>query len=276
MTAVLLAACGPRTANGTVISVRATPQVVSNPVQTDIAAFQDVMQSELAQANDTAAIPGEDQLAAGALPLDTTLTLNQFEKLLTLRGFGQVIIQNRLTAIANVRTRVLAYRAMSLDQKYRLLYLLDRATANLNYMQFKIAEDQYVQTARADVTTVAAFRVYGLLLPEVHVLIRADALIRQAEADSGELQHLNGFLLVPAPGANVDAAAAALNDMAFRIATMNQYASLAISLVAYLSPSGYPGNKTALLWAHKYVEVAKYAASIALNDAAAAKADLHL
>ena len=274
--ALLAAGCGQPTANSQVIGVRPVPHQTPSAAQLDAAAIAATMSEELAAANATQAIPAEDLLALGELPIDSTLTLKQLEQLGGLQQLGQIIIQNRLTVIASLRSQVVANKHMATTDRWNITYLLDAAAARLRAMRVKITKDLLVDQARADVTNVAAFRVYGLLVPQVHMLIAAYEL-RQLLSDYTAEEHsleqqINSAVL----GANVGGARAALNDMLAQLPVMDQTSRSALYLLQGLSSSGYPGNKQRLRMANSYLDRGQAASKRAANDALAAKTALLL
>ena len=111
------------------------------------------------------------------------------------------------SVVRPVRPQTLpAWIQRATTDRWNITYLLDAAAAQLRAMRIKITKDLLVDQARADVTNVAAFRVYGLLVPQVHMLIAAYEL-RQLLSDYTAEEHsleqqINSTVL----GANVGGA----------------------------------------------------------------------
>ena len=275
--AVLASACGRAGPNGQVIGIRTLPSTRSEATfELDLASMRAAMSDQLADANATQGIPGEEQLAAGELPLDTILTIRQIERLAVIQQLGEAIIQNRLDAIAGLRGQVLGYRSMTSADKWNLAGLLDNAAARLRAMRVTIARDLSVDQARADVTAVGQFRVYGLLIPKIHMLIATYTLRQQLPRLTSVEQSLELQLNIAVPTANVAGARTALNDMLAQISIVDQQSSTALSLLRYLDPSGYPNNRGYLRVAGSYLDRGQAAAWQAGQDAKTVRADLHL
>ncbi len=273
---LLSAACGQPAANGTVIGIRPSTDV-TQPAPVDLTAMNTLLADELAQSNNTAAIPGEDWIALGELPVDLTLTTKQLERLYLLQKLGEEIIHQRLTALSRMRAQVSRDSLMSDYQRSTLLYLLDGATYNLKAAQVKIARELLPDQARADVTSVAAFRVYGLLLPKAHLLLAAyqtqQLSTLYSDLRTRYQQQLRLGLLSPAATA---AAQALIDDLSAQANAMGSYSTYALGLLFWLDPSGYPGNKSTLRAARQAVSQAQVASDRATNDLAQLKAYIHL
>ncbi len=162
-------------------------------------------------------------------------------------------------------------------QKYQIVYLLDSAAGGLRSMQVKIAGDTLVDVARADVKKVAAFRVYGLLLPQCHMLIAAYDFQRLVGVYSTQMSTLQTQIdRAAAGGTPVPAAQAAVNDLGAQIVLINKYSTLAISVLPRLAPSGYPGNRGTVTAIRNELNAASTASTSASADVQAAKTALSI
>jgi hypothetical protein len=272
--AATVAGCGQPSASGPVIGVRPATSPNSEYFELDPASIADSLHNQLSLANDTNPITGENKLAKGELPIDSLLTLKQSERLSALQQLGNTIIQDRLTAIAALRSQVLTLPPSPGGHK-ETVKLLDSATAALHAMQVKIARDQLVDQARADVTAVAALRVYGLLLPQVHMLITAYDLERLAGIYTSQQAALQQDIdNAAAAGAANAPAQQAVDDLAAQITIMNRVSRSAMQVLPGLTASGYPGNRQQLADISANLKAARSASDQAANDILQAKIDL--
>ncbi len=273
--ALMSAACGHPTANGPVIGVRPLVNEGAAASEFDVTSISNALSNQLSLVNDASAIPGENKIAKGELPIDSTLTVKQSARLGALQQLGQILVDNRLAAIAAVRRQVLADPLMSAGEKAQLTYLLDRATADLNAMQVKIARGLLVDQARAEVTGVAAFRVYGLLVPQVHLLIAAYQTQHLVSIYSSQQSTLQQQINTKgAAGGQTGHAQLAINDLSAQIAIMSRDSWYALAVLPGLTAAGYPGNKQVLANARHDLNAAGNAGSVAASDVILAKADL--
>ncbi len=271
---LLISACSPTTANDSAIGVRPTPvpSPTTGRVPFDPAGLNAALQAQLNDAASASAIQGDDYLALGLLPLDSTLTFKQTERLIFLQQLGQGIIDQRLNAITVLRNQVVADGAIGWPQKGVLTNILDSTSAALLSMKAAIGSDQLVDKTRADIIKIATVRTYGLVLPQVHMLIAAYQIQHLAAIYSGQILGLKDRIVVVASqGVNVTRAVNAERDLEAQIGIMNRTSYLAIATLPNLSAAGYPGNKGTVLMVRNNVTAGKYAASQAGVDAANAR-----
>jgi hypothetical protein len=231
-----------------------------------------MLAGEVAMANSPDAVPGGNQMANGELPIDSTLTIKQLERLLSLQTIGDAIVQARLTALARVRGEVMAAADLSWDERWGTVAALDNASAGLQHLQVNLARELLPDLARADVKRIASFHVNGLLIPQAHLLVAAYQQLshanRYASQAAGLQQRLYG---APLTNCNIGAAQAAINDLGSMSNNMYGAGYAALAYLQGLSPAGYPGNKYAILAARKDVVVSQYAGYQASNDVATAQ-----
>ncbi len=267
-----LTACGQPTGFGQLIGTRPVPSAAPVNVVIDTSALINSLNSELDLANSTTTIT--DESAQLAQEFNTLLTIKQSERLSALQQLGAQIISTRLAAIAQVRRQVLALPLNS-SQKYQIVYLLDSATAGLHGMQAKISTDQLVDVARVDVKSVAAFRVYGLLLPQCHMLIAAYDLQHLISVYSNEKTTLQDAInKAVLNGTPYGSAQSNVNDLGAQISQISYYTSNAIAVLPYLTSAGYPGNRSTITAIRGQLNQASTASTNAANDVLAAKAAL--
>jgi hypothetical protein len=273
---LLVAACGQQAANGTVIGIRQQVDLAPDSTQVDLTAMNNLLAEELAQASNTAAIPGEDWMALGELPIDTTLTAKEIERLLGLQSLCEGAINQRLAALATVRTQVAGDGLMSYYEKSNLMYLLDSTSSSLKRVQVEVARAELADQVRADIQRVAGLRVDGLLLPKVHLLIAGYQVQQLGGIYGGDRIKFQQQVGLGLGSPSVTAAAQALvDDLAVQVAIMSTYSSYALGLLSYLDPSGYPRNKPSLQAARQALDRAKIASDRATADVAQIHVYLH-
>ena len=270
---LLLAACGQP--EGVLIGVRPHTEVAAVTATFDSSVLAAAINAQLAEYDQLA--PIEDSLARGELPLDSTLTLKQRERLATLQEAGFSYIKDRLDALAGVRGQVVSDPSMQSWQKGNLMALLDGASATLSQLRVKIERDLLVDQARADVARIPRLRVYGLLLPEARLLMTGYQLQRLAVVYARQRASLQQAVnTAQANGRDVTVAQRAVNDIAIRVNTVSQESASGLAQLQGLSVAGYPGNKPYLLSARRYLTAGKFASDQAARDVAAARAALGL
>jgi hypothetical protein len=274
----LISACGQPTANDTSIGVRpGLPGTGPIAITFDPASLNSLLTGQLDAVKSLDSIAGDNYLAVGLLALDSTLTLRQTERLIALQSLGQSVIDQRLKAIGDLRAQVAGDPSMSWSQKGRPIQILDSAAAALQSMRLTILGDQLVDKTHADIVKVATVRVYGLVLPQVHMLVAAYQMARLAAIFSNEVITLRDQIVVAAStGRSVAVAVAAVNDLTAQIGTMNRASYLAIVTLPNLTAAAYPGNKGTLLMVRRNLTSGKYAGSQGSADASRARASLGL
>jgi hypothetical protein len=269
-----LAACGQASGYGQLIGVRAVPSPSPQASAIDTTPLVDSLNTELDWVNKTA--PITDENSQFAAEFSSLLTIKQSERLAALQQLGDQIISTRLSAIAHVRWQILVL-PLATSQKYEIIYLLDHATAGLNGMEAKIANDRLVDVTRADVKSVAGFRVYGLLLPQAHMLVAAFDLQNLVGIYSNEKVHLQATINADiAANIPIGNAQSDVNDLGAQIVLINQASAYAIAVLPGLTPSGYPGNRGTVTAVRNTLNAGSGNSQIAAGDVAAAKVALGL
>jgi hypothetical protein len=260
---LLPAACGQQSATGAVIGVRPVVGVVSNPAGGPYAteAIATELARQLQAAHNEGNIPGESALASGQVPLEDLLTVKQIERLIFLQQVGMIEVDSRLTVIAQLRSHVLADNTMNLAQKFSVTALLDPVSAGLRSLLVKITtHDSLVDQARADLTTLGLLRVYGVLMPQAHLLVAAYQMQQLAatySAQRADLQRRINTLLLSNP--DVAPALGIVNAMAVQIGAMSSASQNAAYALAGLRAADYPATRPALVRARQSLIAAKAA-----------------
>lgn len=260
---LLLTACGGSGPASTVIGVRPLLSAPANPRPLDTAALVDALTTQLNQRDNYAAIADENALAFGELPIDSTLTLRQSERLASLQVFGNTLVSNRLGAMAKLQGQVAA-APIAGSEKAFIGGMLSSASVELNAMNVTIAKELLVDGARHDVAAIAAFRIYGLLIPQIHLLVAAYQLEKVASIYGGQISNFQFSLnQLQATGQANPAAQAALNAMEAQVAAIRVDSASALSALSGLTPRGYPGNKQQVIAARRTLNAGKAAGDVA-------------
>ncbi len=267
--ALLAAACGPPTANATVIGVRpgAGAVEVTTTGHIDLSTMAAMLADQMASANDTAPIPGEDWVALGELPVDTVLTLSQVERLLRLQQAADLMIQERQAAIASLAGQIAGDGSTAAYQKWNLYALLNRGSASLHSLEVKVARDKVVDDARADVVRIASLRIYGVLIPKVRILLAAYQIQHLAQVYSNIQADLQQRVSALAgSGSPVTAAQQYLYDLVNQVNVMSSNSYYMVSVLYGVDPSGYPANRPLFRVSREAMVRAQYASDAANVD----------
>jgi hypothetical protein len=272
---LLLVACGQEAAGGQpVIGVRPPTEVIGGPATFDASSIALEFASQLTEIDKVQSM-GDDPGAYGLLPIDSTLTFKQSQRLLYRQQQGDSEVASRLRAIATVRSQVFADRLMSYYQKASLIGTLDTAIATLDQMRVTIAREQLPDQIRNDVDKVYKLRIGTVVLPRTRMIIAADLLVQLAAIYANQQASLQQQIYTAqAYGKDVTAAQAAVNDLAGRISAINGYRQAALYQLQGLDPAGYPANKYLLRGARGSLVAGKSAGDQAAVDVARARAAL--
>ena len=271
LVAMLATACGQPTVGGQVIGVRPAVASDARTATLDTSSISKRVDDELNYATSVPAIQ-ENALAYGLLPLDSTLTLRQSEHLAALQLLGETVIQSRLAALASVRYQVGSARGLSAYAKYRLTSLLDASIPGLKAMEVRIAQDQIIDQARLDVSVVASFRIYGFVLPQVHMLIAAYELQTLAQTYASIRDNLQRRIASAATAGLL--AQPYVNDLTAEIAIMNSIGYGATNTLSNLSAAAYAASKQSLKAVRPSLLRAKSASDRGQTDISAANSIL--
>jgi len=274
---VVLTACGQPMASGTVIGARSVPTV--QPSQGGPSNQVDWTAQELARqrqlAKEVAALLANPAPASGRLPLEATLTIKQIERLELLQVLGLVEVDSRLQAVAQLRAQVFSSRTMTSAQMGTAAAILDQAAAGLERVRARIENDRLVDQVRADLTTIGLFRVNGLLVPQIQLLVAAYEMHQLALSylsQRAQLQQQINARQLANP--NVGPAQTLANAMTAQISTMLSTSDRAAAILVPLRAADYPANQSALNSARQNLLAGQSAGGRAANDRKLALAQL--
>lgn len=177
-------------------------------------------------------------------------------------------VQNRLSTIGTLETRINTSKNVSSSHKSGLLAELDSDKSGLTSLDAKVQADTTATQAVSDCKGVVSdYRIYVLEVPKVHEVLVADDFLQI----STTLQTLSPKLaqqLTTAKNNGVDVSAAenALADLNSKASSIQSSVSPLAGPVLALQPSGWPGNKPTLQSTRKTLGDAKTSAQAARQD----------
>jgi DNA repair exonuclease SbcCD ATPase subunit len=155
-------------------------------------------------------------------------------------------IDERITALNKLSTRISSMKKVSDGSKTILNATIQAQIAELNALKTKIASDTDAQSLKTDVQSITkAYRIYALVMPEVNVLASADRVGTLADMMTALASKLQDRISqAQTTGKDVSSLQTALADMNAKIADANAQAQAAISGVSGLTPD--QGDQTKL------------------------------
>lgn len=186
-----------------------------------------------------------------------------------LRTRADQEITRRVTSLTELVTRINGLKNLSQANKTGLVNKVQAEIAGLNTLKTKIDADTDLTTLRADVKSIIqSYRIYALFVPEIRILIAADAMSTTAD----NLTTLSTKLqtLIAGSGATGDTLISLQNllaDMQAKVKDANElYQSVKTEVLA-LTPQGYPGNRTTLMDAREKLKTGAADLRAARSDA---------
>jgi hypothetical protein len=184
------------------------------------------------------------------------------------RTAAEAAITARLTDLSARVTLINSSPALTAGDKSALLSEITSTTSGLQTLATTIANETSVAAFRTEVAGIYSnFRVYALVLPQVHLVRATDEL---ATVVVPALQKVEQALQARAAG--VAAAVAPLNDLAAQIAAIQtDTGGLSATLLA-VTPAQWNASHTVLSGPRQKLEAARKAAGQALDDVKAVRA----
>ncbi len=186
---------------------------------------------------------------------------------------GDTAITARLTALANLNTRIAAMKNVSADEKTAFASQIQASTSGLTTLKAKLDADTDATAAAADAKTITgSYRIYALIIPQGYIAASADrvqTIAAMLTAISAKLQ--TRITANQASGKDVTAMQASLSDMNAKIADVNVQAQAAQAGIASLTPD--QGNATLLASNTAALKAARADIKTATQDLQAARAD---
>jgi hypothetical protein len=203
-------------------------------------------------------------LAAGTTPTSPASALTPS----TIKQHCEAAISRRLTSLSDLQNRVGGASVLTAAHRSALLGIIGSDRSGLSALEAKIAADTSASQLRADCQDiVTGYRVYVLVVPQVHLTIAAD----RVDFVDDKIQGLHGKLEVALQGcsagpAECQAAEQAFDDLQSKVRQSNQAVAGVAAEVLGLTPAGYPGNAAVLDAARTSVQNAHTALEDARHD----------
>ena len=158
-----------------------------------------------------------------------------------LRAFGDCEINRRLTDLGSLASAISGSKVLTSSDAAGLSAIVSQAQSGLAALKTTIDSETDAKALKADIVKVAAdYRVYLLVVPQVHLVGAADA-VRASQAKFSQISTTlqNRINTAKAAGKDVTAAQADLNAMNASVtAAVNLAAPLPAQLLA-LTPAQY-------------------------------------
>jgi len=139
---------------------------------------------------------GSDDLNQGAKNWKDKLSefkeAKEADKIARLKELGVMLIENRISLLAKLKTRIQGMESLTAEEKNKLTSDIDTNIADLNTLKTKIAADTDLATLKADIKSIfEKFRVYMVVAPRnlgqsstkqgMYILGRLEAIERQLQ-----------------------------------------------------------------------------------------------
>ncbi len=185
-------------------------------------------------------------------------------------------IDRRVSSLIQLIDRVNGFKRLTSDQKTTFVNELQSQISSLNALKTKINADTDMITLRTDVQSViTSYRIYALFIPQMHILAADDILTTTASQSSvfaGKLQ--SRIDKMKSEGMDTSMMQGLMTDLQQKLSDANTQLQNVVTAVVGLTPSGYPGNKTALQSARTMLQTARIDLENARSDALKIMADL--
>ena len=195
-----------------------------------------------------AAVTVAGALAAVAPARAQTATPQPQSTLVLCKAVGNQEIANRLAILSALRGTVGGAVDVSSAHRTALLNLIDSDRTGLGSLDSAIQHDSTLSQCRSDVQAIVTrFRVYVLVVPQVHLVIAADVLTSVGTTFAG----LEAPLAAAIQAATLNdgqrqRATQALNDLRASVTAAAAALAGQASTVLSLTPAHYPGTITTL------------------------------
>ncbi len=174
-----------------------------------------------------------------------------------LKALGDCEIERRFATLRRLEGAVIAAPFLTAPDRRALLGKIQATHDGLASLKAKIDADTTVAELKVDLPRIATdYRVYLLLVPQVHLVRGSDAIGAAAErltALAGRLQQLIDY--ARSQGKDVTAAQAALDSMEHNVAqAKTQVSGLSAKLLALTPPDWNDGTARPILEAARSAE----------------------
>lgn len=206
------------------------------------------------------------------IPTSMPLGKRVEERLTQAKTRGEQEINRRLATLDRLTRQVQQVKRLSSGNRSALLAELNTARAGLSALLTEIEGDTDLVTLKEDLRSIVDdYRVYVFLVPKVHLIVAADAMLAIAtkfDEIKAKLQTL--IDKAAATGSDTSAAEAALAALEAAVEAAEASATSVISDVLPLDASSYPSNKGTIASARDKLRSARQSLNEARKQAKAA------
>lgn len=172
----------------------------------------------------------------------------QQQNITNLKQRADQEITRRVSSLNALIVKINKIKKLPSSNKTSLITQVQTEINNLNALKLKVDADTDLATLRKDVQSIVqSYRVYAFFIPQINLLIAADALSTNADNLTvlyNKLQTLVGKSRVT--GTTLTNLQNLLSNMQAKITdAQSQYQAVETEVIA-LTPQGYPTNKTVL------------------------------
>lgn len=166
----------------------------------------------------------------------------------SLKTRAELEIDNRISVLNNALTKLGAAKKLSETSKSTITSQIENYVAILNTLKTKIGSDTDLATLRQDAKSVYSnFKTYAVLLPEIHLLTSADAMMTTADNLSAIVAKLETRIQTAQQGGqDVNNLNKILDDMKSKISSAKLHYTSVQSDALALKAEGLPENKTVI------------------------------
>ena len=191
-----------------------------------------------------------------------------------MRGQAGQMIDQRLTSLNNLITRVQGLKNVSDAEKVSLAGTIQSVISNLTTLKTAIATDTSTSSLHTDMTAITqANRVYALIIPQVNIIAAGDRVQTIVSMINGVSTKLQTRLSQATTTSTTSTAVtSAMSDLTSKLSDANSQALAAISEVSSLTPD--QGDKTKMAANTAALKDARSKIQVATKDIVAARKDV--
>ena len=191
------------------------------------------------------------------------------EHVAAIQAKGDTDIQNRVSSLQTLTTKVASAKKLTADQKSTLSAEINSEVTGLQTLKTTLAGEKTVATATADFKNVfEQHYIYAFYVPRVNRILAADAQNDAAANLIALIPKLQAYVTkAKDAGKDVTALQKALDEMKLKADDAQTQSSGVIATLTPLTASGYPANKTTVQTAGTTLKTSRSDLETARTDA---------
>lgn len=190
------------------------------------------------------------------------------DKTADLKSRGDLEIQRRIEALNKLITKINSFKKLTDAQKSDLTTQVQNQINSLNSLKTKIDADTDITTLRTDVKSIITdYRIFVFFIEDINIIAaseRISSVLLNISAVSDKLK--TRIIQAQTDGKDVTSLNTLLANMQTKITDATTLTNSAMTEVASLSATGYPGNKTTLIDARTKIRNAYEDIKVAYSD----------